>query len=72
QALDDLVAVGFLSTEARVGAEELCWSTVHGFASLVLAGHVQVADLADHLDRLLGAVDRSLGASTDRADRAAT
>lgn len=72
QALDDLVAVGFLSTEARVGAEELCWSTVHGFASLVLAGHVQVADLADHLDRLLGAVDRSLGASTDRADQAAT
>ncbi len=30
------------------------------------------ADLADHLDRLLGAVDRSLGASTDRADQAAT
>jgi AcrR family transcriptional regulator len=37
-ALDDLVAVGHLPAERRPGAEVLCWSAVHGFATLHLDG----------------------------------
>ena len=37
-ALDDLVDVGFLPAERRPGAEVLCWSVVHGFATLHLDG----------------------------------
>ena len=37
-ALDDLVEVGFLPAERRPGAEVLCWSVVHGFATLHLDG----------------------------------
>lgn len=62
QQLDDLVEVGFLTEHVRPGAEELCWSTVHGFALLVTAGHVRAADLDAQLSRLLAAIDRSLGA----------
>ena len=64
QALDDLVTVGFLAPEARLGAPELCWATVHGFSLLAMAGHVSASDSDGHLARLLIAVDRSLGAST--------
>lgn len=62
-ALDDLTEVGYLSPDGRVGAEELCWSTVHGFALLVMAEHVQVDEVDDHLARLLAGIDRSLGAA---------
>ena len=64
RALDDLVDVGFLAAAARPGAEELCWSTVHGFSVLAMAQHVRVTEVSAHLDRLLGAIDRSLWAST--------
>lgn len=37
-ALDDLVTVGHLPAERRPGAEVLCWSAVHGFATLHLDG----------------------------------
>ena len=38
QALDALVADGFLRPERRVGAELKVWTVVHGFASLSLDG----------------------------------
>lgn len=66
-ALDDLVEVGYLHPESRPGAEELCWSTVHGFSLLCTVGHVggaEPAARAAHLERVLSAIDRSLGAST--------
>ncbi|GAB3668152.1 TetR/AcrR family transcriptional regulator [Nocardioides korecus] len=65
-ALDDLVEVGYLHPEVRPGAEELCWSTVHGFSLLRLAGHVTgggEVDEGSHLENVLRAVDRSLGAT---------
>ncbi|WP_460836222.1 TetR/AcrR family transcriptional regulator [Nocardioides marmoraquaticus] len=66
-ALDDLVEVGYLDPAARLGAEELCWSAMHGFALLVMADHVRVDEVDDHLARLLVAVDRSLGAPASPA-----
>ena len=38
QALDELAGAGQLSASARTGAEWPCWSAVHGFAHLVIAG----------------------------------
>jgi AcrR family transcriptional regulator len=37
-ALDRMVAAGVLAQERRLGAEFLAWSTVHGFAMLVIDG----------------------------------
>ena len=37
-ALDDLVEVGVLPAERRPGAEFLAWSSVHGFATLLIDG----------------------------------
>ncbi|WP_166996940.1 TetR/AcrR family transcriptional regulator [Paramicrobacterium fandaimingii] len=37
-ALDDMVDAGELSARRRDGAEWACWSSVHGFAQLVLHG----------------------------------
>lgn len=37
-ALDDLVAVGLLAADRRDAAAVTCWSAVHGFAELNLAG----------------------------------
>jgi AcrR family transcriptional regulator len=37
-ALDDLVEVGVLTRERRVGAEYATWSAVHGLSSLLLDG----------------------------------
>jgi AcrR family transcriptional regulator len=37
-ALDELVATGLLPPERRPGAEFLAWSSVHGFAMLVIDG----------------------------------
>lgn len=67
RALDDLVEVGYLRPETRPGAEELCWSTVHGFSLLCAAGHVGGGEpdtTASDLERVLVAIDRSLGAGT--------
>lgn len=66
-ALDDLVRVGLLDSDARPGAEEVCWSAVHGFASLALDGPLAGAPAAEReraLDHVLVAVDRSLAATT--------
>lgn len=64
--LDDLVAVGFLSAEARIDAEATCWSAVHGFATLHLDGALpgDERERETALDRLLVAIDRSYGATT--------
>src|SRR5262245_8614684 len=40
-ALDRMVAAGVLPAERRAGAEFLAWSTVHGFAMLVIDGPLQ-------------------------------
>jgi len=40
-ALDRMVAAGVLPKERRLGAEFLAWSTVHGFAMLVIDGPLQ-------------------------------
>ena len=42
RSLDALGAAGLLPAHRRVGAELKAWSVVHGFASLVLAGHSAV------------------------------
>jgi len=53
-ALDNLVTAGVLSPDARVGAEWLCWSAVHGFAEQL---EVYVRDgrlVAEHAFRVFG------------------
>ena len=65
--LDDLVSVGFLAPAARVHAEITCWSTVHGFAVLHVAGPMRTASPADREAALvvtLTAIDRGYAAST--------
>jgi AcrR family transcriptional regulator len=67
QALDEQVEVGFLSPEARVGAEITCWSAVHGFAVLALDGVASGPTEAERegaLATVLHAIDRSYAAST--------
>lgn len=67
ETLDGLVDVGFLSPEARAGAEMTCWSVVHGFSALHLDGPLGAVDVAvrdETLDHVLAAVDRSYAAST--------
>jgi AcrR family transcriptional regulator len=46
-ALDKLVATGLLPAERRPGAEFLAWSSVHGFAMLVIDGPLQSVPRAD-------------------------
>lgn len=43
QALDLMVADGSLAAELRPGAEAPCWSAVHGFSMLVVAGPLRSA-----------------------------
>lgn len=65
--LDDLVGVGFLSAEARVGAEITCWSSVHGFSSLAIDDALGGASGLERdavLDGILIAIDRSYAATT--------
>jgi AcrR family transcriptional regulator len=50
-ALDKLVATGLLPAERRPGAEFLAWSSVHGFAMLVIDGPLQAVPRAD-VDRI--------------------
>ncbi len=67
EMLDGLVDVGFLSPEARVGAEMTCWSAVHGFSALHLDGPLGAVDVAardETLDHVLATIDRSYAAST--------
>jgi AcrR family transcriptional regulator len=46
-ALDKLVATGLLPPERRPGAEFLAWSSVHGFAMLVIDGPLHQIPRAD-------------------------
>ncbi|HEX6119728.1 MAG TPA: TetR/AcrR family transcriptional regulator [Dongiaceae bacterium] len=46
-ALDKLVATGLLPPERRPGAEFLAWSSVHGFAMLVIDGPLRAVPRAD-------------------------
>lgn len=64
--LDDLVRVGYLSPEARTGAEFACWAAVHGMSMLLLEGPLQkVPDeiAAVIIEQMLTAIDRSQWAS---------
>jgi len=64
QLLDDLVEVGDLDPERRVGAEAAAWSTVHGLSMLLIDGPLQglSADAReDVIDRTLAMVSRGLG-----------
>jgi len=68
EVLDELVSIGFLSREGRVGAEITCWSAMHGFSVLSIDGPLR--DSTDRertaaLDRVLTAIDRSFAATTD-------
>lgn len=67
EVLDGLVEVGYLSPEARIGAEMTCWSAVHGFSVLHLdgpLGEAEVGARAEALDQVFVAIDRSYAAST--------
>lgn len=55
RALDDLVEVGALPAERRRDAEVACWSSVHGFAVLHLAGPMRTVP-AEERDRALEAM----------------
>ncbi|PJJ63418.1 TetR/AcrR family transcriptional regulator [Compostimonas suwonensis] len=50
-ALDALVDAGVLTAERRENAEWACWSTVHGFADLVIRGplRTQPPEVVEHL-----------------------
>lgn len=64
RALDDLVDVGWLPAARRPGAEVLCWSVVHGFATLHLDGPLAGTPAADREQALAAAlahVSRALG-----------
>ncbi|MGQ2910420.1 TetR/AcrR family transcriptional regulator [Aeromicrobium sp.] len=73
QALDELVEVGFLSAQARPGAEITCWSAMHGFSVLAVDGAERGASDAEReaaLETVLTAIDRSYGATTGTETRA--
>lgn len=59
--LDELVRVGALAPERRIGAELKAWTTVHGYASLALGGG-PLASL-EPLDAVLAFVVDGIGAS---------
>lgn len=63
-ALDHLVEVGWLDPVRRPGAEVLCWSTVHGFATLHLDGplrDVPAEEREQALSMALAHVSRGIG-----------
>jgi AcrR family transcriptional regulator len=67
-ALDDLVAVGYLSADDRVGADVTCWAAVHGFAVLNVEGPLRGLSAAEReaaLTGLLLGIDRGLGVGGD-------
>lgn len=72
QALDGLVAVGFMAADAREGADSMCWSTVHGYSVLVTEGPLRGLAPAERdaiLERMLEAIDRGYAATTGSATR---
>ena len=67
-ALDDLVEVGYLHPDVRLGADVTCWSAVHGFAVLNVEGPLRGLARAEReaaLAGLLESIDRGLGAGGD-------
>lgn len=67
-ALDDLVAVGYLRPDVRLGADVTCWSAVHGFAVLNTEGPLRGLPPAEReraLEGLLLSIDRGLGVGGD-------
>ncbi len=61
-ALDELVAVGEVTPERRVGAEVACWSAVHGFSQLHLGPlhGFPAEERATHLELMLDVIERGL------------
>lgn len=60
--LDDLVASGDLSPDLRQDAPLICWTSVHGLASLVSFGELPpVEDVGAATDAVVHGVQRSLG-----------
>lgn len=67
-ALDELVAVGYLATEQRPGAEIGCWSAVHGFAVLTTEGPLRALPAAERevvLQQMLATIDSAYGRPVD-------
>ena len=67
-ALDDLVAVGYLSAGDRAGADVTCWSAVHGFAVLNVEGPLRGLSSVERAAALAGLlldIDRGLGVGGD-------
>lgn len=52
KALDDLERVGAISPEARQHGEILCWTAVHGMATLILEGHISELAVPAFLDAI--------------------
>lgn len=68
EALDELVAVGYLSAADRPGADVTCWAAVHGFAVLNVEGPLRGLSAAEReaaLTGLLLGIDRGLGVGGD-------
>ncbi len=63
RCLDDLVTVGAMPPERRLGADVGCWAAVHGFSVLCLSGPLRELPEAERdgaLEVLLGVVERGL------------
>jgi len=63
QALDGLVEAGLMTAERREGAEIVCWSAVHGFATLHLEGPLREQPPTERdveLERMLDLLERGL------------
>ena len=61
--LDELVEVGTLTPERRVGAEYAAWSAVHGLSSLLLDGPLRElpeSEIENAIEAVLGAIGRGL------------
>jgi len=52
RALDDLERLGAISPVARQRGEVLCWSAVHGMATLILEGHISEMAIPALLDAI--------------------
>jgi hypothetical protein len=63
QALDEGLAAGAISPELRAGAEVVCWSAVHGFATLHVHGPLAAVPVEERnatLDVMLDHIARGL------------
>jgi AcrR family transcriptional regulator len=61
--LDELVEVGVVTPERRVGAEYAAWSAVHGLSSLLLDGPLRALpepEVERAISAVLGAISRGL------------